>query len=137
MLAEPVSRRVGSAPTAVAAACLLGGNLLIPLAAGPRWIAIAVIATGGFSVGLGVVYLIILRATLVHRTVHYGLLGRVGSVMRLIEWGPGPFGAAIGGLLGQVLGLRPALVILGVGCLLGVPWIAVAAFRGHLSSVQR
>jgi hypothetical protein len=61
------------------------------------------------------------------------LLGRVGAVIRLVEWGPGPFGGLAGGLLGSALGLRPALLILGIGSLSAVPWIATAALRNHLT----
>jgi hypothetical protein len=52
--------------------------------------------------------------------------------MRLIDWGPGPVGGILGGLLGEVFGLRTGLIILGIGGLLGVPWIVIAALRGHL-----
>lgn len=132
LIATPVSRRFGISWTSVLAAVLLGGNLLIPLAAGPDVLVVATIALGQFLLGLGVVYLIIVRATMLQRAVAPELLGRVGSVMRLIEWGPGPVGGIVGGLLGSYLGLRTGLFVLAAGGLLGVPWIAIAAARGHL-----
>jgi hypothetical protein len=36
-------------------------------------------------------------------------------------------------LLGATLGLRTGLLVLALGGLLAVPYIAVAAIRGHLS----
>jgi MFS family permease len=132
-IASPVSRRYGTAWTTVVAAVMFGGaNLLTPLAAGPSWLVVAVVALGHFLGGLGVVYLIIVRVTMLQQSVAPHLLGRVGAVMRLIEWGPGPIGGIVGGLLGAALGLRTGLFVLGAGGLLGVPWIAVAAVRGHL-----
>ncbi|GAA1640058.1 hypothetical protein GCM10009744_32210 [Kribbella alba] len=55
---------------------------------------------GQFPLGLGVVYLITVRSTMLQREVAPGLLGRVGAVIRLVEWGPGPFGGLAGGLVG-------------------------------------
>ncbi len=136
-IAAPVSYRYGAAWTSVLATVVFGsGNLLIPLAAGPSWMVLTVLALGQFLVGLGVVYLIIVRVTMLQQSVAPHLLGRVGAVMRLIEWGPGPIGGIVGGLLGEALGLRTALLVLGLGGLLGVPWVAVAAARGRLRLTQ-
>jgi hypothetical protein len=132
LITPKVSRTFGTTWTSVVAAVLLGGNLLIPLAAGSDPVVIITIGFGQFLLGLGVVYLIIVRSTMLQREVAPGLLGRVGAVIRLVEWGPGPFGGLAGGLLGSALGLRPALLLFGIGSLSAVPWIAVAAARGHL-----
>jgi MFS family permease len=129
LLATPVSRHFGTTWTSVLASVLLGGNLLIPLATGPDPVVIGMLSFGQFLIGLGVVYLIIVRATLLQQTIAPELLGRVGGVARLIEWGPGPFGGLFGGLLGELIGLRPALVVTCLGCLIGVPIIAPAALR--------
>jgi hypothetical protein len=94
---------------------------------------VATVALGQFLCGLGVVYLIIVRATVLQRSVPTHLLGRVGAVIKLIEWGPGPVGGIVGGLLGEQFGLRTGLVVLGLGGLLAVPWIAVTAARGRLA----
>ncbi|MFI5713606.1 MFS transporter [Kribbella sp. NPDC051620] len=133
VITTPVSRRFGTTWTSVIAAVLLGGNLLTPLASGPDLLVIATIGLGQLLLGLGVVFLIIVRATMLQRSVAPELLGRAGSVIRLVEWGAGPLGGLFGGLLGATLGLRPALVLLGIGTLSAVPWIAIAAARGHLT----
>ncbi|MBB6569792.1 MFS transporter [Kribbella sandramycini] len=133
VLTTPVSRRFGTAGPAVVAAALFGGGLLTPFAAGPDLVLIAIIGLGQFLLGLGIVYLIIIRATLLQRTVDPALLGRVGAVIRLVEWGTGPVGGLFGGFLGATLGLRPALIVLGIGTLAAVPWLVVAAARGHLN----
>lgn len=133
VITPKVSSRYGTTWTAVVGAVLLGGNLLIPLASGPKVLVILTIGLGQFLLGLGVVYLIIVRSTMLQRSVGPGLLGRVGAVIRLVEWGPGPFGGLCGGVLGSAIGLRPALLVLGIGSLSAIPWIAVAAVRGHLT----
>jgi MFS family permease len=135
VIAGPVSRRFGIAWTSVLATVLFGGaDVLTPLAAGPTWLVMATVAVGQFAAGLGVVYLIIVRATLTQQGVPPHLLGRVGAVMRLVEWGPGPVGGLVGGLLGEQLGLRAGLVVLGLGGLLAVPWIATTAARGGVTT---
>jgi MFS family permease len=135
VIAGPVSRRFGIAWTSVLATVLFGGaDVLTPLAAGPTWLVMATVAVGQFAAGLGVVYLIIVRATLTQQAVPPHLLGRVGAVMRLVEWGPGPVGGLVGGLLGEQLGLRAGLVVLGLGGLLAVPWIATTAARGGVTT---
>jgi MFS family permease len=42
------------------------------------------------------------------------LLGRVNSGYRLMAWGTMPLGAALGGVLGQILGVRPVFAIMAV-----------------------
>jgi Transmembrane secretion effector len=133
MIAARVSRRFGTTAPSLIGSVLLGGNLLIPLASGSHLVVIATVAFGQFLLGLGVVYLIIVRATMLQRSVAPELLGRVGAVIRLVEWGPGPAGGLAGGLLGAAIGLRPALVVLGIGCLSAIPWVAAAAAGGHLT----
>jgi hypothetical protein len=133
LITPRISRTFGTDWTSIVAAVLLGGNLLIPLAGGPHPLVILTIGFGQFLLGLGVVYLIIVRSTMLQREVAPELLGRVGAVIRLVEWGPGPFGGLAGGVLGSALGLRPALLLLGIGSLAAVPWIAAAAVRGHLT----
>lgn len=136
VVAEPVSRRFGTSWPSVVAAVLLGGNLLVPLAAGPGWLVVTMVAAGQFLLGLGVVYLVIVRATMLQQAVQPHLLGRVGAVIRLVEWGPGPIGGIVGGMLGEALGLRTGLVVLGVGGLLGVPWVLLAAVRGDTRTIR-
>jgi MFS family permease len=132
-IAAPVGRRYGIAWTSVLATVLFGGgDLLTPLAAGPTWLVVGMVAVGQAVAGLGVVYLIVVRATLLQRAVPARLLGRVGAVIQLIEWGPGPVGGLAGGLLGEQLGLRAGLVVLALGGLAAVPWVAVTAARGQL-----
>ncbi|MEV6413394.1 MFS transporter [Kribbella sp. NPDC051718] len=133
VITTPVSRRFGTTWTSVVAAILLGGNLLTPLAGGPDLLVIATIGLGQFLLGLGVVFLIIVRSTMLQREVEPELLGRAGSVIRLVEWGAGPLGGLFGGLLGSVVGLRPGLVVLGIGTLSAIPWVATSAARGHLT----
>ena len=57
------------------------------------------------------------------------MLGRMNATMRFMVWGTMPLGSLTGGLLGTVLGLRPTLMVAGVGGMLSVLWVLVAPVR--------
>jgi MFS family permease len=63
------------------------------------------------------------------------LRARVAAVFRLVIFGAIPVGTVIGGLVAEVWGLRAALVISGLGLLLGsTPYLAVRI--GRLRSID-
>ena len=43
------------------------------------------------------------------------LLGRMNATMRFFVWGTMPLGGLLGGALGSTLGIRPALLVVGIG----------------------
>jgi hypothetical protein len=134
--AVPVTRRFGVRWTQVAATALFASNLLAPFAGGPHWLVLTLLAGRGL-VGLAAVFLQIVRAAVLQQTVPAGLVGRVTSVVHFVEWGALPAGSLLGGLLGQVLGLRPALLVLAVaGVAAALPWVAVPAVRDRLSPLE-
>jgi MFS family permease len=49
--------------------------------------------------------------------------GRMNASMRFMVWGTMPFGSLAGGALGTALGLRPTLVVAGIGGLTAVVWL--------------
>lgn len=49
------------------------------------------------------------------------LLGRVNASYRFLVWGTGPFGALLGGALGEIFGLRIALLVTGLASLAVFP----------------
>ena len=57
------------------------------------------------------------------------MLGRMNATVRFINWGPIPIGAFVGGVLGQLLGLRPVLWLATVGCLLPAVPLLLSAVR--------
>jgi hypothetical protein len=48
------------------------------------------------------------------------LLGRMNASMRFLVWGTMPIGSLIGGLLGEVIGLRMTLLVAALGTFLSV-----------------
>ncbi|MDQ5867896.1 MAG: MFS transporter [Chloroflexota bacterium] len=112
---------VGRAITvSMAISCV--STLLIPLAGdgvlGP-WLVGAAFFIGGLGVTASVVHVVSLR-----QTVTPGhLLGRMNGSYRFITWGVIPIGALLGGFLGEVIGLRAALVVGAAGMSLSWLWV--------------
>lgn len=125
LLAQPVVQRFGLRRTLIGTTLLSGLiSLLVPLAAGPLTVAIAMLMTSQLlSDGLRSIFAInemSLRQTITPDR----LLGRVTASMNLMVGGIGPLGALVGGFLGQTLGLRPTLVVAALGGgILGAFWL--------------
>ncbi len=51
------------------------------------------------------------------------MLGRMNASMRFMVWGTMPFGSLVGAVLGTALGLRPTLLVAGLGGMLAVVWV--------------
>jgi MFS family permease len=113
-LAERVERMLGRARSLVLA--ILGSALLVgapALTTNPVLIGAAFLV-GGATIVLWNVVTVSLR----QRITPDRLLGRVNSAYRLLAWGTMPLGAAAGGVLAQLLGLRAVFAIMAVITLL-------------------
>jgi len=51
------------------------------------------------------------------------MLGRMNASMRFMVWGTMPFGSLTGAVLGTSIGLRPTMLVAGVGGMLAVLWV--------------
>jgi MFS family permease len=51
------------------------------------------------------------------------MLGRMNASMRFMVWGTMPFGSLAGAALGTVIGLRPTMLVAGIGGMLAVLWV--------------
>jgi len=57
------------------------------------------------------------------------LQGRVSATFRVIVWGVSPIGAVVGGLLGEVIGLRATLLVGAIGVFLEFGWLLFSPVR--------
>jgi MFS family permease len=124
MVTTRLSRRIGIGP-AFLLGCILFPVplLLVPLAGGPMWLVLAMLFLAEFGSGLGVMILDISAASIFAALVPPRLRSRVSGAYTLVNYGVRPVGSLIGGFLGTVLGLRPALWIASVGAILGFLWL--------------
>jgi MFS family permease len=107
LLADPIVGRLGRSRSLLLG--ILGGvgTVGVPaLTTSPLMIAAAFLL-GGLTNALWNVVAVSLR----QRITPDRILGRINSSYRLVAWGTRPLGAAAGGLLGQLLGLRAVFAV--------------------------
>ena len=129
VLAPTLARRIGIGPslilgTVLALICFVGRGLVTEPGAAAATIAGAQLL-GLFGASLFNVNGPSLRQALTPQH----LLGRVNASYRFLVWGTGPAGALLGGALGQVFGLRAALLITGIAYVAVLPIILGAPLR--------
>jgi MFS family permease len=96
-------------------------GLLMPVFAEPGW-RLWVASAGGFMAGFGVVVYNIVQVSFRQALTPDHLLGRMNASMRFLVWGTIPLGGLFGGLLGEWLGIRNALLVAVLGgCLAFLP----------------
>lgn len=122
LLASSVARRLGIGPSFIAGAFLGSGLFIARGLVGGSAEAIVVSLAVGQTVGFfGASLFNVNGPSLRQALTPPQLLGRVNASYRFLVWGTGPFGALLGGALGEVLGLRTALLVLGLGSLAVFP----------------
>ena len=122
LVTKRVAARIGIG-WAFIAGCLLftTPQLLWPLAAGfSRPLTLALLFTSEFGLGFGVMMLDISIGAIFAQVIPDTLRSRVTGAFQAVNYGTRPLGALLGGLLGSVIGLRPALWIAAAGGILGV-----------------
>lgn len=136
VVAAPVTARVGRTATLALSVVASAVCLAMPALTTHPWAVGAANVVAGFGIALWNVVTVSLRQ---HLTPDR-LLGRVNSAYRLLAWGTMPLGAALGGVVGETLGLRwvfvlgAALAIALVGLLPRVGEQALAAAERDVGS---
>ncbi len=115
---KPIAARVG-AGWAYTAGCLLftAPVVLWPLAHGGS--ALGMLFTAEFVMGFGVMVLDISIGAIFAAVIPDTLRSRVTGAFQAVNYGTRPLGALLGGLLGTVIGLRPALWVAALGGIAG------------------
>ncbi len=112
VLTTRLTRRWGFGPTMFWMLLLaVVTTIFIPLASGPLiWIVVSLLLQQILGDGAATIYEINQVSLLQARTPDH-LLGRMNASIRFIEWSAMLSGLLLGGLLGQVIGLRAALFV--------------------------
>jgi predicted MFS family arabinose efflux permease len=82
-----------------------------------------------FFFGLGFVIFNTGQVSLRQAVTPDDLQGRMNATVSLIDWGVVPLGGLLGGGLGQVIGLRSALLLAALGEILAVLWLLLSPMR--------
>lgn len=118
LAAERMTARIGRARTLTGCVAASAATLVVPALTDRVDLVAVAFVVGGFGIMLWNIPTVSFRQTV---TPDH-LLGRVNSTYRLLAWGTMPLGAALGGLLGEVLPLQVVFGLIGAaGLLLLVP----------------
>jgi MFS family permease len=107
-----LARRFGSARIIWLSLAVTGPIALVSPLAQRGWLVVLLVV--GMAVGeFGQIVYAITNVSLRQRLCPDHLLGRVNATMRFLMMGLFPLGALLGGVLGELLGLRPTLLLAG------------------------
>ena len=131
-VAARLGRRIGIGPAYILGLVIFpAAAILVPLAQGLPFAAILVILfVAEFIGGLGVMILDINGGSLLIARTPARIRGRAGGAFRFVNMGVRPLGAAVGGVLGSLIGVRETLLIVTVAQLLGLLWLVGSPIPG-------
>ncbi len=110
-------------------ALIAAGGVLVPIIPPISALAIPLLALSVALIATGDSFYNINTASLRQAITPDRLQGRVTASLRFVIWGAQPFGALLGGALGEGLGLRPTLVFVAAGWLLALTMLALSPIR--------
>lgn len=130
LLAAPLAARFGVGWTICAGPAIsIVPAVMIAVAAGPPAVVLPILILALFLQGaLGTIYNVT-QVSLRQRLVPDRLQGRMNGTMRFVVWGTIPIGALAGGVIGETLGLRAALAIGVLGCVLATLLVTLSPVR--------
>jgi MFS family permease len=130
IVAGRVARRIGPGPAILLGMALIGvGGILVPIVPRTLVLAAPLLALSLAIVAMGDSFYNINAVSLRQAITPDRLQGRVTASLRFVIWGAQPFGALLGGALGERLGLRPTLAIAAAGWLLAFAALALSPIR--------
>lgn len=103
--------------------------LLVPLAPGPGWIAVACLGAGQLFGDVAYPVYGIHEATLRQSVTPANLLGRVTAFAQLLFKGLWPIGALVGGMLATLIGIRMTFVLCSIGVIGSSLWLVFSPVR--------
>lgn len=118
--AAPLERRLGRVPLLFGSVAATGAGFAVPAFTTDAIIIGVVFAISGAFVMIWNVITVSLR----QRIVPDHLLGRLNAAYRLFAWGTQPLGALLGGVIGELFGVRAVFILAGV---LGLALLAARA----------
>lgn len=127
-VAKQLSKKIGSARIIwLSQLGFQAPMFLIPLAR-PGWGAL-LYAAGLFSFGFGAVVYNISQVSYRQAITPPEMLGRMNASVRFLVWGTIPLGAALGGVLGSLIGVRPTIWVSVAGCWSSGLWLIFSPLR--------
>jgi MFS family permease len=110
VLSDRIEERLGTARTLTVSIVLAAFFIVTPALTSNVLVVAVSLALGTFGIMLWNIPTVSFR----QEVVPDRLLGRLNSAYRLLAWGVMPIGAGLGGLLGELLGVRPVFAVMGL-----------------------
>lgn len=124
LLPSRLAGRFGIGFAMIGGMMLVGlSDLLVPLAGGSRLIVIPLLVVAEFGFGLGLTVFNVNQVSLRQAIIPLRLQGRATATVHVLLAGFVPLGALLGGLAGELVGLRTTLILAALGELLAAIWI--------------
>lgn len=128
LIAPSAAARFGVGRTIVGGA-VLGSLEVLPIAFATPHLAVLLLLTSGFVGHFGWTVYSINETSLRQVITPMNLQGRMNATMLFIGDGMLPVGALVGGVLGEMLGLREAIMFAAFGSLLSFLWVLFSPVR--------
>jgi predicted MFS family arabinose efflux permease len=137
VVAGRTAGRLGLGPALLLGMAFIAcGGTAVPLAGSALALALPVLVLGEMLLGAGDAFYNIAVVSLRQSLIPDRLMGRVNASARFVIWGAQPFGAILGGVLGQAIGLRPTLALAAAGVLLALLTVLLSPIRGVRAQPQ-
>ncbi len=128
MVTRRVVDRVGSARLLVIV-CVTGGiGFVLDALTTPGW-GLAFEIAGTFLASVMIIVMNIVETSYQQAVAPIGMRGRLHATTNFLVWGVIPVGSLLGGIAGTLFGLRPTLVLCGIGALLSAGWLVFSPLR--------
>lgn len=125
VVAGRMERRWGTAGTLVIAMGLASCSpVLVPAASGPQAVAVTLVVLSFNVYGLGLTVFNVHNLSLRQARTDPAALGRVTAAFSTVALGALPVGAVVGGVLGDLVGVRPGLAVVAAAFVVG--WLVFA-----------
>ncbi len=129
-MAERITKWAGMGPAIMVGIMVsASGDLILPLAGGPKYLVVALLVMGQLLFGFGLTTYRVSRESLRQALTPDALLGRTSAVMRVVSLGAVPVGALLGGALGETIDLRATLLVAVAGEFMAVLWLLLSPAR--------
>jgi MFS family permease len=129
-LAPRLTRRIGLGRTAMIGVVLFSTPLaLVAVVSGSTWVKVAMLAGIEAISSLGVMLMDVNLNALIAAVTPDDARGRRAGAYSAVNYGIRPLGALVGGWLGTTIGVRPTLVVAGLGGALAVLWLFASPVR--------
>jgi MFS family permease len=129
-VAAPLTSRFGLGRTVIWAHLLFNLSIVFtPLSGGPYWLVLLLVSANQFFDGAYIVYEIN-ETSLIQAISPERSLGRVNASLRFLGWAMMLLGSVIGGVLGEVIGVRWTMLFGALMALTSVVWLLASPIRG-------